>query len=72
MLWVTCNNLVSFYVFQVVHENVLAQHVDKGLDVGSHFIVVLCLDQLTEVAVREGRHEKLHVELVSSNTNRSS
>lgn len=72
VFWVACNDLVSFYVFQVVHQNVLAQHVDKGLDVGSHFIVVLCLDQLTEVAVREGRHKKLHVELVSSNTNRLS
>jgi hypothetical protein len=61
---VAANDLLAFDVLQVVHEDVLAEHVDQGLDVCRHLLFVLGLHKLAEVAVGEGRHEELHVELV--------
>ena len=41
-------------MLEVVHEDVLGEHVDEGLDVGGHLILVFSVDQLAEVTVREG------------------
>ena len=65
MLSVTLDDSCASDMLEVVHEDVLGEHVDEGLDVGGHLILVFSVDQLAEVAVREGRHEELDVELVS-------
>lgn len=64
MLGIARHDLVALDVLQVVHQDVLAQHVDQRLNIGRHLLVFLRFHQLAEVAVGESRHEKLHVELV--------
>ena len=65
MFEVTPDDLVSLNVLKVVHEDLLREHVDEGLDVSSHDLLVLSLlNQPREVAVGEGRHKKLHVEMI--------
>ena len=65
MLGVALDDLVALDVLQIVHEDRLRQHVDQRLDVVRHLLLVLCFDQIAEVVVGKGRHEELHVELVS-------
>ena len=64
MLRITADNLVTFDVLQIVHQNVLTEHVDQGLNISRHLILIVGLHQLTEVVVREGRLKKLDIKLV--------
>ena len=53
MLWVSIDDLLTFYVTKIVHEDVGRQEVDQGLDVLSHLLLVLTWLQLAEIVVRE-------------------
>ena len=64
MLRITADDLVTLDVLQVVHQDVLAEHVDEGLNVSRHLIHVVGLLQLAEVVVWEGRLKKLDIKLV--------
>ena len=65
MLWITLNDLVALDVFKIIHKDLLGEHVDESLDISSHHVLIVSLLQLAEVAVWEGGHEELHVELIS-------
>ena len=65
MLWITRDDLVALNVLQIVHEDLLGQHVDESLDISCHHVLIVSLHQLAEVTVRKGGHEELHVELIS-------
>ena len=64
VLRIASHDLVSFDVLQVVHQYVLAEHVDEGLNICRHLIFVFGLHQRVKVAVWERRHEKLDVKLI--------
>ena len=64
VLRIASHDLVSFDVLQVVHQYVLAEHVDEGLNVSRHLIHIVGLLQLAEVVVWEGRLKKLDIKLV--------
>ena len=66
MLSVATDDLVTLDMLQVIHKYSLAQHIDQGLDVCRHFLLVVSLDELAKVAIWECTHEELHVELVSA------
>ena len=62
---VRVDNLVTFYVFKIIHQYILAEHINESLDVGGHFLFVIGLDELAEIVIREGRHKELNVKLIS-------
>ena len=64
VLRIAADELITLDVLQIVHQNVLAEHVDEGLNVSCHFILVIRLFQLTEVVVWEGHLEELDIKLV--------
>ena len=64
MFWVSSKNLLALNVFEIVHKNFLREHVYQSLNVPSHDLLIISLNQLTEVTVGEGRHEELHVKLI--------
>ena len=67
MLRVALHDLIALDVLQVVHENLLRQHIDQLLNIGAHHFLIICVEnEFAEIAVREGRHEELHVELISA------
>ena len=64
MLRVSHDNLLTIDVFQIVHQDLVRQHVNELLDVPSHYSLIFAFLQIAEVVVWEGRHKELHIELV--------
>ena len=53
MLGVAGHDLVTLDVLQIVHKDLVREHVNQTLDVRGHLIFVIRLNQLAEVVVGE-------------------
>ena len=65
MLRIPSYDLLTFDVLKIVHQYVLAQHVDKSLNIfshGNHVIISVC--QVVKIVVRESLLKKANVKLV--------
>ena len=60
------NNLFTFYVTQVILQNLISNEIDESIEIFYSLIVVYALDKLTEVSIRECWRIELYEEFVTS------